>query len=59
MIYVSERKIIKIRINHRDKDGVQDDHDNCEEIPNADQKDTDSDAKGTVTFPAPFHCFSS
>lgn len=39
-----------VHVNHitscRDGDGKQDDYDNCPEIANADQKDTDSDGIG-------------
>ena len=34
------------QIIFRDKDGVQNNHDNCVRTPNADQKDTDKDGFG-------------
>lgn len=36
--------------NHRDQDGVQDNVDNCPDIPNSDQLDTDEDRKGMSIF---------
>ena len=31
-----------------DRDGIQDNYDNCPDIANADQKDTDSDGNGRL-----------
>ena len=35
---------------YSDKDGVQDDKDNCPYVPNADQLNSDNDANGTCSF---------
>lgn len=34
--------------SYRDRDGIQDNYDNCVDTPNADQKDTDNDEIGKL-----------
>ena len=44
----------------RDADGIQDDRDNCPDIPNANQLDTDSDGQGIYrTYKVPMGCYVS
>ena len=37
--------------HYSDGDGIPNDYDNCKDLPNADQTDTDSDGKGWFYFP--------